>query len=120
MQVFNKHGGVWYAVTGWACQRKQEAVGSVLWLVAVVQFVTSDKERRKEVCGQGDMHITKEREYVCDNMLIMWERGFWQTPAFFLTNQCELASLRMLKTDWSCLLQEKKKVTVEHYIIGVS
>lgn len=24
----------------------------------------SDKERRKEVCGQGDMHITKEREYV--------------------------------------------------------
>lgn len=29
-QVFNKHGGLWYAVTGWICQRKQEAVGSVL------------------------------------------------------------------------------------------
>lgn len=31
----------------------------------------SDKESRKEICGQEDMQFTKEREYVFDSMLII-------------------------------------------------
>ncbi len=70
----SSHAGVQQAQwhTGWVQTGSSGQRFTVIGRCSLI--CESDKERRKETCRGRAAQITKEKEYVCDSMLITLER----------------------------------------------